>query len=376
MARSTVAVTLDQVRWLRMRRSGLVAPFASAEQVAGDLAGIQAQIHPAAGLALWNRSAGLTYAGYEAMLFESRALVKLWGQRGTLHAYASRDWPLVCGMLAGSKSWWGQSAEKAESYDEYAQLVARIAALLEEKQIMGRSDLRAAGLTAEEGHLSPWGGIFADLVRHGYACHAARDGEGLFASRSSWLPELAWDPPAHDEANIAMLRRYLRAYAPATVQDFKYWRGAKSADIQRWWAAVEPDLAVVTVDGVEHVVLRDDVDDLLAAPDGLSNSVRMLYRFDPFLLAHKDKRWLVPAAHHKQVFRIAGHIEGVILDRGRAIATWRYVRKGRGLTIVVEPFGRIPKRVQAKVERIAPRIAAFFDLPLQEIVERPFGLDA
>ena len=173
-----------------------------------------------------------------------------------------------------------------------------------------------------------------------------------------------------------MLRRYLRAYAPATVQDFKYWRGAKSADIQRWWAAVEPDLAGVTVDGVEHVVLRDDVDELLIAPDGLSNSVRMLYRFDPFLLAHKDKRWLVPAAQHKQVFRIAGHIEGVILDRGRAIATWRYVRKGRGLTIVVEPFGRIPKRVQAKVERIAPRIAAFFDLPLQEIVERPFGLDA
>ena len=125
-----------------------------------------------------------------------------------------------------------------------------------------------------------------------------------------------------------------------------------------------------------NVVLRDDLDDLLAAPDGLSNSVRMLYRFDPFLLAHKDKRWLVPAAHHKQVFRIAGHIEGIILDRGRAIATWRYVRKGRGLTLVVEPFGRIPKRVQGKVERIARRVAAFFDLPLQEIVERPFGLDA
>ena len=48
MTCSTFTVTLDQVRWFRMRRSGLVDPFPTAEQVAGDLAGIQAQIHPAA----------------------------------------------------------------------------------------------------------------------------------------------------------------------------------------------------------------------------------------------------------------------------------------------------------------------------------------
>ncbi|MCB0040747.1 MAG: winged helix DNA-binding domain-containing protein [Caldilinea sp.] len=375
MTCSTFTVTLDQARWFRMRRSGLVDPFASAEAAAAELAGIQAQIHPAAGLALWNRTPDLTHAGYERMLFADRTLVKLWGQRGTLHAYASADWPLVCGMLAGTKSWWGRSADRAEQYDAYAELVERAAALLEEKQVMGRSDLRAAGLTEEAEHLSPWGGIFADLVRHGYACHAARDGEGLFASRSSWLPGLAWDPPERDAANVAMLRRYLRTYGPATLQDFKYWRGVKSADAQRWWAAVEPELATVAVDGSEQSILRADIDELLAPSDALADSVRMLYRFDPFLLAHKDKRWLVPAAHHKQVFRIAGHIEGVILDRGRAIATWRYVRKGRGLTIVVEPFGRIPQRVRRKEERTAPRIAAYFDVPLQEIVEQPFSLD-
>jgi len=372
MALSTAAATLDQVRWFRMRRSGLVDPFISPAEGAGILAGIQAQIHPAAGLALWNRTQGLTHAGYEHMLFADRALVKLWGQRGTLHAYASTDWPLICGMLAGSKSWWARSAARAERYNAYAALVERAAALLEEKQIIGRSALRAAGLTEEAEHLSPWGGIFADLVRHGYACHAARNREGLFASRSSWLPGLAWNPPEQEAANVAMLRRYLHAYAPATLQDFKYWRGITRTDAQRWWAVVEPELAAVLVDGSEQFVLRGDLDELLGSTDGLTHDVRMLYRFDPLLLAHRDKRWLVPAAHHKQVFRVAGHIEGIILECGRAIATWHYIRKGRALIIAVEPFGHISQHVRNKVEYDAANIATYFDTPLQDIVEQPF----
>jgi len=360
-------VDLAQVRWFRLRRSGLITLFATPEAVAQTLAGIQAQIHPAAGVAIFNRTTDLNHAYYETLLFTDRTLVKLWGQRGTLHVYATSDWPLVCGMLAGRKSWWERNAARAAAYPAYAELVTRTEALLREKRVMGRSDLRAAGFITDEEHLSPWGGIFADLVRQGHACHAARDGEGIFAHRRYWRPDLAWAPPAPDAANLEMLRRYLRAYGPATLQDFAYWGGVQQATARQWWVALAPEITPVQVEGAEMMLLRADVDDLLAPADELQRTVRMLYRFDPLLLAHKDKDWIVPAAHHKQVFRIAGHIEGVVLDAGVAVATWRYVRKPSGLVITLEPFKRLSQRVRRAIEKQSQRIARFFDLPLAGI---------
>lgn len=369
MPTTPLLVDLAQVRWFRLRRSGLITPFPTPEAAAQSLVGVQAQIHPAAGVALFNRTPNLSHARYEQLLFDDRSLVKLWGQRGTLHIYATTDWPHICAMLADRKSWWGRTAERTDTLDAYTELVTRSEALLRAKGMLGRSDLRASGLVTNEEHLSPWGGVFSDLVRLGYACHAARDGEGIFAHRTFWRPDLAWELPDSESANLDILRRYLHTYGPATQQDFAYWRGGNVASTRRWLAAIADELVTVMVDGVEMVLLRQDIDDLLAPTEELRRTVRMLYRFDPLLLAHKDKRWIVPAAHHKQVFRIAGHIEGVVLDAGVAVATWRYTRKASGLLISLEPFTRLTQRVRRAVEKQAQQLARFFDLPLVVVDE-------
>ena len=61
-------LTAEQIRWFRLRRSGLIEPFATPEEAASHLVGVQAQIFPAAGLALWNRTRGLSHKRYEQLL--------------------------------------------------------------------------------------------------------------------------------------------------------------------------------------------------------------------------------------------------------------------------------------------------------------------
>jgi hypothetical protein len=95
--------------------------------------------------------------------------------------------------------------------------------------------------------------------------------------------------------------------------------------------------------------------------------LHMLYRFDPLLLGHKDKGWIVPPAHYQRVWRPAGHIEGILLVQGQGAGTWRYLRKGGKLHIVVEPFGKVGKRLQAQVERTAAQVAAFFGEKVGEV---------
>lgn len=407
-------VTWNQVRRFRMERSGLLTPFATAEDAARALVGIQAQIHPAAGLALQNRTpagkAELTDARFDALLFDERSLVKLWGQRGTLHVYAISDWPILTAARAENLTWWeknppdtkaqahpgisgsaggsddtGEPTEASEGDDAVqdaapaggaasAEAVEaatqRILQAMRSCESMGRSEVRAMGLDLPEDYFSPWGGIFSNLVRAGWICHARRVGnEGHFAHREVWTPNLEWNPPEPDAANADMGRRYFAAYGPATRADFMYWRHPRPAVLDRALRDLQPELTTVLVEGESMFMLRSDVDALLAQPaDPDAMPVRMLYRFDPLLLGHRYRTWVIDPEYAVRVSRLAGHIEGVVLDRGKIVATWRYVRKGKGLIISVEPFGKLRKPVQRALPKHAARVARYFRIPLQEFV--------
>jgi len=366
-------LTETQIRWFRFRRSGLAEPFSSPEEAARSLVGVQAQILPAAGLALWNRTRGLTYADFDDRLHVRRSLIKLWGQRGTLHVYASDEWPLLNGAMVGRHSWWERQIVRAGTDpDAYQATLDRVAELLRQRGTMNRSDLRASGLDLDEACFSPWGGIFADLVRRGAACHAGQAGnEKLFAHREYWLPDLAWNPPPADEANMELVRRYLRAYGPATLRDLTHWRGALVGNARRCVAEMGDEIVEVSVSGQPMLALRADLDALNEKPPAHREwPVRMLYRFDPLLLGIKDRSWLMEPRYYKRVSRPAGHIEGTLLDaaRGRVVGTWRYNRADSGLAITVYPFAPLPRQVKKAVEENAAGVAQFFGLPLNDLV--------
>lgn len=364
----------QHVRWFRLRRSGLDAPFATPEDVTRALAGVQAQILPAAGLALWNRTNRLTYVAFDDLLHQRRSLVKLWGQRGTLHLYASHEWPLLHAALAIQRTWWGRQVERnGGDADDYQATILRVAALLRERGTLGRRDLRAAEFGLEEELFSGWGGIFADLVRQGYACHAGQSaGEGRFAHREHWLPDLDWTPPPAETANIELTRRYLKTYGPATIQDVAYWRGAKVGNVRRWIAALGDEVAELDLNGRSLLVLRADLEALAAPPPARKAwPVRLLGRFDPLLLGIKDKSWLIDEPFYKRVWRPAGHIEGTILEYGRIAGVWRYDRAARGLSVTVTPFAPLSRHVWAAVEQQAEGIARFFGVKLEQMVANP-----
>lgn len=371
---TTPSLTLDQVRHFRLERTGLIRPFASPEAAARALFGIQAQILPAAGLALWNRTEKLTHARFEELLYRRRSLVQLWGQRNTLHVYDVHDWPLLHGARAINRTWWERmAADEGNDLEDYRHHVITVAQALRERDSMGRSDLRALNLNLPEELYSSWGGIFADLVRHGYACHAGRQGnEGHFAHRERWAPELEWKPPDAESANTEIALRYFACYGPARAEDLAYWRGSTLGEARRWTAALGDSLAPVLVDGTTHLARREDLDNLLAQPNRSDNlPVRLLYRFDPCLLAHADRRWIVDDAVLDRVSVTAGHINGVVLHRGRAVATWRYDRKGKGIVVTVSPFKTLPRAVTDRLVRLSEGVARFFVVPLADVITEP-----
>ena len=365
--------TAEQIRWYRLRRSGLITPFSSPEECATELAGIQAQILSATAISLWNRSKGLDLQGFEELLYKRKNLVKLWGQRGTLHIYRREDWPLIYSARVSQPSWWENRIKRSGGDIEgFYRTAGRIAEFAREKETIGRSDLDFLKLDPEDDLLSPWGGVFYYLVKKGHLCHARpKGGEGRFAHRENWLPGEEWNPPSAEEANIRLARRYFHTYGPASMQDLAYWRGARMEDVRRWTRALGNELAEVEFGDRTLFIPEQDLDVLYTPPPSSRKwPVQLLYRFDPLLLAHKDKSWLIDMEHHKEVWAAAGHVEGTVLVRGRIVASWRYQRKGTKLVVTLHPFKELPKYALATVNKKAGKLACFFGLKLGEYINQ------
>lgn len=361
----------EQARWYRLNAQGLVRAFTTASEAARRLSGVQAQILPAAGLALSVRvSPTFGAADLEQALYDERSLVKLWGQRSTLHLYPSSDWPLIYGAHDALPTYWERVADRrGDDKDSLSLLLDQVIELLRSRGTLGRSDLRGSGLPLTEEHVSGWGGLFAILVRRGLACHAdPLAGEARIAFRESWLPDLAWAPPDTEAANTELARRYLEVYGPATVQDLAYWRGRGVGDTKRWLANLGAAVTTVSIDGIPQLMLSEQLEALAArppAPDGWP--VHLLPRFDTLLLSHRLKSHLIEPEHYARVWRPAGHIEATLLVRGRIAGTWRYDWHGGGVVITIRPFKTPPAYVRRAAERRALAVARHFGVPLAEL---------
>lgn len=365
---ATAEVTRAQLAWFRLRRSGLVDGFADGIEAAQRLIGVQAQVLSSAGLAISARVGDFTTEALEELLYADRHLVKLWGQRRTLHLYGPTDWPPLYALFRDVSTWAEQAVKRTGGDpDDLARAARDVGALLKrEGGTLTRAELQERRPELEP-YLDLGIGLFMDVVQRGDACHAEPDGpQSTFAHRTHWLPELAWTPPDRDVAGRDWTRRFLATYGPARPHDVAFWMGTRVTDARRWLRALEGDCVPVRLEDdpdAECVILGKDLDDLTSSPPRLSTwPVRLLHKYDPLMLAHADKDWIVDGKHYKAVWRHAGIVEGVVLLDGRIAGVWNYRRRTHELDVDIQTFRSLPRRAQRQIAKEAERVAGHFGL--------------
>ena len=362
-------ISVTQARWFRFRRSGLGEPFATPPETARRLLGVQAQMSAAADIAFFNRTAGVSPDSLAHARVEARSVVRLWGQRHTLHLYAVDDWPLLCRVFRDRESVTTKRIAKAALLTEFRRLVKRVERRVAAGERLTYRDARSKKL---ERILDTWAvgyATFRQLVRAGVVCHGPDDGvESTFVHRRLWLPDLPWTLPDADAAYVELTGRYFGTYGPATPGDLAFWCGTTVTNAKRRIAAAGGRIAEVTVDGHPAHCRTEDLEVVAEKPPPAGQwPVKLLHRFDPLLLGTKDKTWLIEPRYYKQVWRSAGHIDAVVLVGGRIAGTWRYDKQAKGLRITVKPFEPFSRRVDRAVGIQASALARFMGLDLLEL---------
>lgn len=360
------AFELPQILAFRLARHHFTdAEPAKLVNVCRDIGGFQAQLNSAAHLAGWARQRSLTPTDIHAALYQQRTLVRTSCMRQTLHLIPAADFALyinalkesrVAGLLRVAGKFGVTRAHVAALNDQF--LDALSAGPLPGQELLARIKPRV-GQEVQAWMAVVWGiQVFRLALVEGLICYGQEP--DTFVRVDQWLPPAPAIEPA--AALVELLRRYLRAYGPATPRDFAKWTGNPMPEVRAAWATVQDELIEVAVTGARGWLLRVDLAALqnssLQAPH-----LRLLPSFDPWVLGHADKNQLVEARHYKRIFRSAAWVAPVVLLNGRAVGAWSHKRQGKALLVTVAPFEKFSKAARALIEAEAARLGAFLAAP-------------
>ena len=375
-------VTWSQVAAFRLSRHHLMrrAPAKDLVTVSGEIAGAQAQLLSAAQTQLWSRVSDLRIADVEEAL-KKRSLVKAACMRQTLFLVPSRELAI---FIRGSS----RRAEKeirwtlGKGVPERVIMAAIEATLETLEQPLTRSEIaervcRILGVEMQAHHGGGWGSRrkldavpvgdlnfpVVDLLHlvaaRGVVCYGpARGNEPTFVRADEWIPR--WKDVSRDQAEELLLRKYLRAFGPATVMDFSLWTGMTSREAREIWARKQSTLASVDVQGWKAEILREDLEALSQARFD-QPLIRLLPYFDTFLLGHKEREHLVTLEHQSRVYRPQGWIAPVLLINGRVNGVWEYALEKNHLRVQVTKFKPISRQASAAILDEARDLARFLN---------------
>lgn len=362
-----IQLSPEQALLLRVRaqRLALQPPEAptNVARLVKDLCGIQAQEVPAAALAVRARSSGLVAADIERAREQERTVVRTWGMRGTLHLLATEDLGWLLAMLgpvfveAGRR----RRAELGLDDELYARCVPILRDMLVERGPSTRAEiverLAAHGIRIE-GQARPY--LLGRAALEGLICFGPERGaEPTYVLLSDWIGQvLMGSILPEDEAYAELSRRYISAYGPVTPRDLAAWSGLPISKIKPAWQHITGELMEIDLNGTPAWMLKAQagwLDELDTHP----LTVRLLPRFDIYLLGYRDRDLAVPPQFAKRINAGGGILHPAVLVDGRTVGVWKSQQKKRELAVSVEPFDQLKPEILGGLEAEVADLARF-----------------
>jgi hypothetical protein len=258
----------------------------------------------------------------EPSTWEDPSLVQIWGPRFNAYVVAARDLaPFSLGRLPDD----AKGRRRAED------LAARLHALLD-------------GSTTTYAEAGRALGVDPNALRY-----AAATGTVVIRWDGARLPTVRTTPPPEvdpRDARLALARRYLHIFAPATPAAFAQWAGISAREGLAAFDALGSSLTPVRTPVGDTWILSRDEPTFRTAP-GPAATARLLPSGDAyFLLQGKDRGLLVTDPDRRRALWTPRVWPGAVLAEGEIVGTWRRSRE----VVTIHAWGRLSRTVRDAVE--------------------------
>ncbi len=371
-----------------MARHHLGTPWVSAspESVVADIVGLHSTSPTSPYLSLLARLENFRVEQLDKALYDHRSLVRLRCFRGRL--FVLRHDLLVAAFNATrrqvvryAKDFAYQRGVTDEAFEQYVPVVMEV---LEDgpltiKEIRERiGSTPGVDLAALVNRMSTECLLLRDRPREGW-----KDRRWTYRPFSEALPDIRLDSMSEEDADVAVVRAYIRGYAPVTAKDVSWWTGIGWKRSGRALKALGDEIVTVDLEGEEgeYLIHATDVDELSAATMIQTPSVALLPSLDPVIMGYADKKRFVPDATRPYVFDRSGYSTSVILLDGVVAGVWD-ADDASGPEMLVHLFDTQPSEVVEAIEGKAVETGRFlfgedasvrWVEKMQPFAERPAG---
>lgn len=301
----------------------LVRPGSSIAAIAAELVGLHNTTQASPYLSLRARLRGFTRADLDHLMWERWDLARIRAMRLTMFVLPRGLIEIAAAATRHfaepfAERWRRDSGLTQQQFD-------RLAAAVDEALAAGPltvRDLRRALGTPQSIDLP---GVVSRMCDSGRVVGGAppRSWRSSIRRYHRWrdvLPDVdlhRWD---EDAAIAELVRRYVRAYGPVTVDDISWWTGITKGRCHRALEALGTDIEQVNVDDWPGPLYRLRADPI---SDDLASNVLALPLLDPYVQGYRHRVRILDPARHVFVYDGGGNSAATLVRGGRIIGVWQ-----------------------------------------------------
>lgn len=349
-------LTLRALNRVTLARQMLIERVAlPVAEAVGRAAGLQAQVPAPPYVGLWTRLPDFRRDALTALL-ERREIVRATLMRSTIHLVTADDYLLFRPALqpALDRALTAFFGKRAKGLDADRIVAAARAALQEEPRTFAELRALLSGLYPE-----------ADPDAMGYVVRTrlplVQIPSGTWGYSGTIRYTLAEErlgrPLADPEAGFRhLVRRYLAAFGPATVQDLQAWSGL--VRLKDRMEELRPDLRSFRDEQGRELL---DLPDMPLPDPDTPVPPRFMPEYDNLVLSHADRTRVIADADRPRVFLSAGRVRSTVLVDGYVRGAWKIERARGSATLLIEPFAPPTKEVRDALAAEGERLVRFVE---------------
>jgi hypothetical protein len=297
------------------------------------LVGIQSQSPVAPFYALHSRVVGFDTDALSSLV-KARKVMRVWTMRGTLHTVSAKHATALRKLT--------QPALDREFNSVIARRLADLAPQVLRREISAMLQGRALStkeLNAELQHR--WPEHDPSLLMGAARCLlplAQLPPRGMWGATGQPMLGLIEDHiPGRtrtvDLDGVDFVRAYLKAYGPATVQDFQLWSGLTGTS-----PSFSPETSDLRTFRAPDGTVYYDVHRSPRPQTSRTDKIILLAPFDGALLAHKRRDRIISPERHAAITTANGLVPATYLRNGEVAGTWSAKREREVMHFTVEAF--------------------------------------
>lgn len=173
-----------------------------------------------------------------------------------------------------------------------------------------------------------------------------------YALLKKWVPEISIKPDNPETARTETIRKYLRAYGPASIEDIAWWTGLPLVQCQRSIAHLRREAVRFHVESYrdDMIGLKETVD-ALKKRSTIDDEIQLLPPWDPYTLGWRCRKRLADKDVLPFIYDAHGNAASVIVDVGRVIGLWQF-RDHEINRLEYHVFERYSDRKKAVLQKI------------------------